>query len=126
MTEEQLIQEFQAIEDAFNVAVVSNDVREISKCVSDDWVMVEAQGGIVLRERFFHAVNKGTLSHSAMTKKVMRVKVYDGIAVVTGRGQNNANWKGEELFFDEWVTDIYRKENGRWVCVLTHLTPVAK
>ena len=126
MTEEQWIREFQAIEDAFNVAVVSNDVKEISKCVSDDWVMVDAQGGIVLQERFFHAINMGMLSHSSMTKKVLRVKVYEGMAIVTGRGQNNATWKGEDLQFDEWITDVYRKENDKWVCVLTHLTPVAK
>jgi hypothetical protein len=24
----------------------------------------------------------------------------------------------------EWVTDIYKKEDERWLCVLTHLTPV--
>jgi hypothetical protein len=26
---------------------------------------------------------------------------------------------------NEWVTDIYKKKGERWLCVLTHLTPVA-
>lgn len=25
---------------------------------------------------------------------------------------------------DEWITDVYRRENGEWRCMLTHLTPV--
>lgn len=25
---------------------------------------------------------------------------------------------------NEWVTDIYKMEGDRWLCVLTHLTPV--
>jgi hypothetical protein len=47
------------------------------------------------------------------------------MAVVTGRGKNTGWFKGEPLKADEWVTDIYKKEGDRWLCVLTHLTPVA-
>ncbi len=27
---------------------------------------------------------------------------------------------------DEWITDVYKQEGGKWLCVLTHLTPVKK
>lgn len=27
---------------------------------------------------------------------------------------------------DEWITEVYTKENDMWLCVLTHLTPVKK
>lgn len=124
MTEEQLKEQFQTIEDNFNKAVVSNDIEEIKKCISDDWVLVDAQGGILPRERFLYVVENGLLSHSTMTKELLRVKVYDNIALITGRGKNTGTWQGQPIQADEWVTDIYKKENERWICVMTHLTPV--
>lgn len=126
MKEEELKQQFQKIEDHFNLAVISNKVDEIKKCITADWVLVDTQGGIIPQERFFSVLEQGLLSHSTMTKQVLRVKVYGDIALVTGRGQNTGAWQGQPLEADEWITDVYKKETDRWLCVLTHLTPVKK
>jgi ketosteroid isomerase-like protein len=126
MKQEQLIKEFQTIEDNFNKAVISNNIDEISKCISTDWVLVDAQGGIIPKERFYNVVEQGLLKHTTMTKEILRVKVYDNIALVTGRGKNTGTWQGEPMQADEWITDVYKKEKDNWICVLTHLTPVKK
>lgn len=126
MTEEQLVSAFQKIEDRFNQAIISNKVDEIRKCVTADWVLVDSQGGIVPQERFFKVLEDGLLSHSTMTKQILRVKVYGDIALVTGRGQNTGSWQGQPMQADEWITDVYKKEKDTWLCVLTHLTPVKK
>lgn len=89
MTPEQLIPEFQVIENAFNDAVVSNIVGEILKCISDDWVLIDAQGGIIERQGFFYAVDQGLLSHTTMSKEILRVKIYNEIAIVTGRAKKH-------------------------------------
>jgi ketosteroid isomerase-like protein len=126
MTDEQLISEFQKIEDNFNAAIISNSVDEIKKCITSDWVIVDSQGGIIPQERFFSVLAQGLLSHSSMKKEILRVKVYGEIALVTGRGQNTGTWQGQPMEADEWITDVYKKENNAWLCVLTHLTPVKK
>ena len=126
MTNEELLSQFESIENAFNEAVVSNNTTEIAKCISGDWILIDAHGGIVQRESFFNAVEKGLLTHATMTKKILRVKVYNEIALVTGRGQNTGTWMGQPIGADEWITDVYKKQNGYWICVLTHLTPVKK
>ncbi len=126
MNEIDLIKEFQHIEDNFNRAVVTNDIAEIKKCITSDWVLVDSQGGIIPQERFFEVLKQGLLSHSAMSKEVLRVKMYGGVALVTGRGQNTGTWQGEPMEADEWITDVYKKDGDEWLCVLTHLTPVKK
>ena len=126
MTDEQLKQKFQEIEDKFNKAVITNDVTEIKKCISEDWVLVDSQGGIIPQEKFFNVLEQGLLSHSTMSKKVLRVKVYEDIALVTGRGQNTGTWQEQPMAADEWITDVYKREDNKWLCVLTHLTPVKK
>ena len=124
-TTDALAAELAAVEEAFNRAMVSNDVLQISACVADDWVLVTPEVGVVTRARILHVIESGELSHDSMTKEVGRVKVYGDIALVTARGRNTGQFRGRRLNADEWVTDVYRKVDGRWLCVLTHLTPVA-
>ncbi len=79
---------------------------------------------IIPQERFFFVIENGLLSHSTMTKEILRVKIYGNTAIVTGRGKNTGQWQGKPMEAEEWITDIYIKENEKWFCVLTHLTPV--
>jgi ketosteroid isomerase-like protein len=117
--------ELQEAEDAFNRAMISNDVGQISACIADDWVLVTPEAGIVPRARILHVIAAGELGHDSMTKAVARVKVYGDIAVLTARGQNTGWFRGQRISADEWITDVYRKVDGRWLCVLTHLTPAS-
>jgi ketosteroid isomerase-like protein len=123
MTDKVLFRELEAAEEAFNRAVISNDVAEISECISEDWVLVTPEAGPVPRERFLQAVEQGILSHDSMSKDIGRIRVYGNVAVVTGRGRNTGMFKGTPISANEWVTDIYVKTDDRWICVLTHLTP---
>ncbi|MBK6730968.1 MAG: nuclear transport factor 2 family protein [Bacteroidetes bacterium] len=126
MSDEELKIKFQKIEDNFNLAIISNNVDEIKKCITSDWVIVDSGGGIIAQDKFFEVLQQGILSHSTMTKETLRVKIYGDIALVIGRGQNTGTWQGKPMRADEWITDVYKNENDKWLCVLTHLTPVKK
>jgi ketosteroid isomerase-like protein len=117
------IERFTALESAFNQAMISNDVRQIANCISDDWVLVTSQKGPISREAILAVVANGVLSHDTMTKRIDRVKVYGDIALVTGRGQNTGHFMGQPIVADEWITDVYHRVGEHWRCVLTHLTP---
>ena len=65
------------------------------------------------------------LSHDTMTKDVTRVKVYGDIALVTGRSRNTGCFNGQRIAADEWITDVYRRVDGRWLCLLTHFDACA-
>ena len=120
---EPTFEEMAGVEDSFNRAMVSNDLERIADCVADDWVLVTPEGGVVEKSVIFKAIESGVLSHDSMAKQIHRVKVYGDMAVVTGRGQNTGQFRGKPISADEWITDIYRRIDGRWRCVLTHLTP---
>jgi len=118
--------ELARIEEDFNQAMISNDLGRIRACITDDWVLVTPEAGVIPGSRILHVIGTGELTHDTMTKEVGRVKVYGDVAVVTARGRNTGSYKGQPISADEWVTDVYRKIDGRWLCVLTHLTPVAE
>ncbi len=124
-TQTHWIEEFQRIEERFNQAMVSNDPKEIAKCITDDWVLINPESGPLSRELILGLIGSGTLAHSSMTKQVVRAKVYGDVAVVTGRGQNKGTFQGRPIEADEWVTDVYMNIDNDWLCVTTQLTPIA-
>lgn len=111
------------LEDRFNAAMVSNDVERIAACITDDWLLVTPEAGPVPRARIVEVVRSGRLTHSTMTKVATHAAAVGDMAWVTGRGQNTGTFDGAPIQADEYITDIYRRENGQWLCMLTHLTP---
>jgi hypothetical protein len=39
---------------------------------------------------------------------------------------NTAEFGGQTFDADEWTTDVLVRRDGRWLCVLSHITPVDK
>lgn len=111
------------LEDAFNKAMTSNDVEQISRCITDDWILVTPEAGPIPRARILAVIGSGLLTHATMTKVATHACVIGEVAWVTGRGQNTGTFGGAPMEADEYITDIYRRVDGEWRCMLTHLTP---
>lgn len=90
--------------------------------MAPEWVIVSASG-VTPREHFLSLVAAGELTHSAMELVGdARVRVYGDTAVFTGRVTNTAHHLGRRFDADEWTTDVFARREGRWVCVLSHIT----
>ena len=111
------------LEDAFNKAMISNDIEQISRCITDDWILVTPEAGPIPRARILGVIGSGLLSHATMTKTASHAHVAGDMAWITGRGQNTGTFNGKPMKADEYITDIYRRVDGEWRCMLTHLTP---
>ncbi|MFD7292014.1 nuclear transport factor 2 family protein [Streptomyces sp. NPDC059897] len=106
-------------------AIVSNDASRIGSFMADEWVIV-SESGVSAKEQFLSLVDSGELTHSAMTSiSPPRIRVYGDTAVFTGRMTNTAHYKGQRFDADEWTTDVFVNRNGRWLCVLSHITAAA-
>ena len=114
------------LEERFNRAMVSNYVDTISKCITDDWILITPEAGPVPGSRILDVVGSGRLTHSSMSKTATHAAVIGDMAWVTGRGQNAGTFNGSPIEADEYITDIYRRVGDEWLCMLTHLTPVQK
>lgn len=105
-------------------AMVSNDADRIGSFMADEWVIV-SERGISPKEHFLGFVRSGALAHS-MFKNVgdARVKVYGDTAVLSVRVINTAYFAGQQFDADEWTSDVFVKRDGRWLCVLSHISAV--
>ena len=120
--EEELLK----LEKAFGEAIVKNDVEGVERIVTDDWIIIDPNGEIVDRARFFEVIKSGALTHDIMESEDLRVRVYGDSAVVTAITSTKGKFMGQEFSTRERATDVFIKRDRRWQCVLTHLTKVAK
>lgn len=120
------LEALEAAETAFNAAMISNNPALIAECVTPDWVLVTPEGGPIAGSEILSIIGAGVLTHTTMTKATGHVHVMGDVATVTARGQNTGTFRGTPITADEWITDVYNRIDGRWRCVLTHLTPASR
>ena len=114
------------VEKEFAKAIVKNDLEGIERLVAVDWIIVGPDGEIVERARFFEVIKSGAMTHDAMESEDFRIRVYADSAVVTGITRTKGKFMGQEFSTEERATDVFVKCDGRWQCVLTHLTRFPK
>jgi ketosteroid isomerase-like protein len=121
-----MVEELLELEEAFAQAIVSNNLEGIGRLVTGDWIIIDPNGEIVDRTRFFEVIKSGALTHDMMESEDLRVRVYGDSAVVTAITRTKGTFMREEFSTQERATDVFMKRDGRWQCVLTHLTRFPK
>ena len=118
--EEELLK----LEKELENAIVQNDPEAIERFVAADWIIIDPDGQIVNSKRFFEAIKSGALTHEMMDSEDLHVRVYGDSALVTGLTRTKGKFMGHDFSTQERATDVFVKREGRWQCVLTHLTRI--
>src|ERR1044071_10402226 len=98
--EEELLK----LEEAFAKAIVKNDLEGIGGLVTDEWIIIDPNGEIVDRTRFFEVIKSGALTHDMMESEDLRVRVYENNAVVTAVTRTRGKFMGKEFSTRERAT----------------------
>ncbi len=115
-------EELLKLEKEFAQAITNNDAEAVNGFLADDWVIVDPDGGIIDKERFLEIIRSGALSHELMESSDSRVRLYGSTAVVTGLTTTKGKFMGQDFTSCERATDVFVKQDDRWLCVLTQLT----
>jgi len=105
-------------------AIANNELSEMEKYMSPDWVIISTGGGITSMTDFLAAIRSGEVVHSKMTTDESRIKIYDNAGVITAKGVSEGTYKGQFFSLHEWSTSVFIWEDNQWICVLTMLTPI--
>ena len=115
-------EEILRLEKEFSQAIVKNDAEAVGRFLADDWIIIDPDGGIIDRARFLGVIKSGALTHEMMESDDARVRIYGNTAVVTALTTTKGKFNGQVFNTQERATDVFMKQNGRWQCVLSHLT----
>jgi ketosteroid isomerase-like protein len=114
------------LEKELAAAIVKNDPEAIGRFVTDDWIIINADGGIIDKERFLEVIKSGALTHEMMESDDVRIRVYGDSAVVSALTRTKGKFIGQEFSTHERATDFFVSLNGQWRCALTQLTRFTK
>ncbi len=95
--EEELLK----LEKEFARAIVKNDAEAIGQFVADDWVIIDADGGIIDKSRFLGAVKSGVLIHEMMESDDVEVRIYGDTVVVSGLTRTKGKFMGRDFSTQE-------------------------
>ena len=70
---------------AWDDAIARNDLAEMSRYMSDDWVIVGTGGGITSKFQFLASIRSGDVVHTRMSSEETRIRIYGNTAVATAR-----------------------------------------
>jgi hypothetical protein len=116
-------QELLQSEKDWNLAIAENNLIEMEKFMSDDWIIVGTGSGITSKPEFLEWIRSGDVVHSRMDSDFIRIKIYENTGVVTSRGTSAGKYKGQDFELYEWSTSTFIRKDNRWLCVHTMLTP---
>jgi hypothetical protein len=69
-------------------------------------------------------ISSGRLAHYSMrTIEPPRVAIHGDTAIVTAHKASTGAWEGTPYAADEWISEIYVRRDGRWLCVLSQKCP---
>ncbi|MGH7571561.1 MAG: nuclear transport factor 2 family protein [Gemmatimonadota bacterium] len=111
---------------AWDRAMVANDPDAIGAYMADDWAIVGPDGRVGDKARFLELVRSGDLTHDVMETHEPSIRIYGDAAVVTARGVSGGQYRGEPFHLVERVSCVFARLDGRWSCVLTHLSELAQ
>ena len=124
--EKQVEQELLHIEKELGDALVQGDTTKLDHILADEWEVIIPTGEVWTKETALKLVKTGTLAVESGENSDVKVRVYGDTAVVTGRSNSKGKYKGVDYSSDERWTDVFVKKDGRWQCVASHSTRIAK
>ena len=119
-------EEILELEREFSQAIATNDADAVGRFLANDWIVIDPDGGIIDRARFLGVIKSGALTHEMMESTDTRVRIYGDTAIVTTLTTTKGKFSGQVFSTLERATDVFVKQDGRWQCVLSHLTRFAK
>jgi len=120
-------QELIKLENDWNNAMVKRDVAALSRIVTDDWTTIDPDDGtITTKAQSLANLKSGEDVFTSAVGDEWKVRVYGDAAVVLSRETVKEQYKGKDVSGQYRFTDTWIKKAGRWQCVASAGTKIAK
>jgi ketosteroid isomerase-like protein len=114
------------LEDQWNDAVLKHDVATMSRILAEDVIDTSGTGHVQGKTEDLADLKSGEPKLESSSVDDMKVRVYGTVAVVIGHYTQKGSYKGKDITGEGRFTDMFVERQGRWECVSTQATPIAK
>lgn len=96
-------------------AMMKGDLIALDTLLDEELTYVPGKGSIQSRKEFIDAIKKRSTVYDSITPRDVRVRVFHGLALATGRAEQQVrNSKGSSKFTVRF-TEVYVRREGRWL-----------
>jgi ketosteroid isomerase-like protein len=114
--EEKLI----AIEKKWTAAYKARDISLLSSLLAEDFVITVEDGSTYGKEGYIaHTADKSTHVQIAEMSD-LRVRMHGNTAIITGSYHEKGTSNGKAYEYNDRLTDVWMKNDGKWQVVASH------
>ena len=107
-------------------ALLRRNTAALERIEADDYTLTDSNGATWTKAQDISNYKDGSLQFDSMKNEDLRVRIYIGGAVVTGRSAVKGKFKETDISGEYRFIDVLESKNNRWQAVFTQLTKVPK
>lgn len=115
-----------ALENAWNQAQLHHDSKALDALVAANFISTDNDGILSTKTQFLADNKDSAYAPSVMANSEQKVFLYDNAAVVAGIYHAKGSYKGKPFDHYGRFTDTWVFQNGKWLCVASHTSPLKK
>ena len=115
-----------ALENAWNQAQLHHDSKALEALVAENFISTDNAGILSTKTQFLADNKDPAYAPSVMANSEEKVFLYDTTAVVAGIYHAKGLYKGKPFDHYGRFTDTWVFQNGKWLCVASHTSPLKK
>ena len=106
-------------------AMMHQDVASLDTLLDDDLTYVHTGGDLQSRREFISTIKKQELIYESIAPTEVMVRVYDGLALATGRSEMRVRNSAGLNSFTIRFTEVYVRRDGHWLLTAWQATRIA-
>jgi ketosteroid isomerase-like protein len=114
--------QIRALELAQNEAIARGDVAALERMTAADFTYITPRGFLIDRQHMLTGLANGAFHYEYRQLSELRIRLYGGTAVVTGRSLHTVQRNGRESTDAYRYTRVYVQQDGRWLAVAWQTT----
>lgn len=93
---------------------MNHDITSLDTLL-DDGLTYHSGGVVQTRQQFMNSIKKQQLVYESITPSSVKVRVYDGLALATGRSQMRVRNSAGLSSYTVRFTEVYIRRDGQWL-----------
>jgi ketosteroid isomerase-like protein len=105
-------------------AMIAVDLDALGEVLADDLTYTHSSGRVDTKKEMIDALASGRSKYKVIRPEEVRVRMFEGTAVITGRAHVDVTSEGRDLSLELRFTDVYVQKGGRWQMVAWQSTRI--
>jgi hypothetical protein len=111
-----------ALENAWNQAQMQKDVSAVEQLLAPMFIYTDYDGLVQDKKKFLDDLKDPAYRATSMINEDQKVFPYHNAAVVVGTYHTKGTYKGKAFEHHGRFTDTWMYQDGKWMCVASHIS----